>query len=64
MKWKVIFDVWPYSTMEVANREEVFEFEADQIDHALKIANLIKDGIKTNPSVWQCIVREMIGKHS
>lgn len=63
MKWRATFDVWPYSMRTVKNREETFEFEADRIDDALKLANLIKDGIKTNENVWQCIVRDLVGSH-
>lgn len=64
MKWKATFDVWPYWGEKVKNSEETFEFDADRIDDALKLANLIKDGIKTNEKVWECILRELIGKHS
>ena len=64
MKWRATFDVWPFYGMEVKNKEESFEFEADRIDHALKTANLIKAGIQTNQNVWQCILRELVGKHS
>lgn len=64
MKWKAVFDVWPYSHATVASAEEVFNFDADRIDDALKTANLIRKGIETNKDVWQCILRELVGKHT
>ena len=63
MKWRVTYDVWPYSGMKVKEREVSFEFEADRIDDALKIANLVKNGVLTDDRVWQCIVRELVGTH-
>lgn len=64
MKWTATFDIWPYHGSRIENGEVKYEFVADRIDQALEKANLIKMGIETNEKVWQCIVRELIGKHS
>lgn len=65
--WTVKFDVWAYSTGEgasidqkkVGDKTQTFQFMANEIEDALEKANLIKKGIKTNPSVWTCRIKSL-----
>lgn len=61
MQWKIEIEVWPYSTgagsaedkKAVGERSHQFVVPADDIHEAVKKAELIVQGIKTNPRVWQ-----------
>lgn len=60
-QWTVKIEVWPYSTDKGVDADQIAcgdkcitrLVRADDIKEALNFANLIVEGIKTNPRVWQ-----------
>lgn len=60
-RWQVTIEAWPHSTGDGAEADQEACGErsvthvvgAEDIDHALRIANLIREGVLRNPRVWQ-----------
>lgn len=65
--WKVVIDVWPFSTGEsrdamqkkCGGAQQMIEVHADDIGGALNKAELYAQGIRTNPAVWQTKIFEI-----
>lgn len=59
--WEVIIETWPHSTgrgntvdqMQAGARQATYEIQADSIQEALKLSEIICLGIHQNPIVWQ-----------
>lgn len=59
--WLIIIEAWPYSTDEgvvadqkaAGQRVNTFTVQADDMRAAFKSAELIANGIRANPRVWQ-----------
>ena len=69
-RWEAEIHVWPHSTGngQCADQKAVgggvrkVEVIAHRIDDALKLVNLYRDGIETNPMVWQAVVYGIVRK--
>lgn len=59
--WQAEIHVWPHSTdrggtvdqKEAGDRVRYIDVMAESIEGALKLVKLYRDGIVTNPMVWQ-----------
>ena len=60
-RWEVTMHVWPHSTGRGQKKDQedcgacqhVVTVGANDVDDALEKAKLFRDGVKTNPMVWE-----------
>lgn len=63
-RWEAEIHVWPHSSgrgqcvdqKEAGDRVRKIEVIADRIDDAIRLVNLYREGIETNPMVWRAVV--------
>ena len=59
-RWRITIEAWPHSTGNGAeadqkaagDRERYFYVDADDIEHAMKMARCFAEGMRANPAVW------------
>ena len=66
--WIATIHVWPHTTGSGADVDQAnagaavqsFEFIADGIDDALRLASSIVRGVETNPAVWKAPIVALV----
>lgn len=67
-EWHAEIHVWPHSTgrgqdvdqKEAGERVQTLEVRADSIEDALRLVVLFRNGIVTNPMVWQAPIMKLV----
>lgn len=67
-RWKVQIEAWPHSTgsgiekdqKQVGERVQIYCVRAIDIADALKCAELIAQGMRSNPMVWRAPITEIV----
>lgn len=69
-EWEIKLEIWPYATGTgrdgdqklAGDRNQAFTVTAHDASEALQKAQLIVDGIKTNPHVWHVPITSIVQK--
>jgi hypothetical protein len=70
--WRATIEVWPHSTgngreadqAACGPRRREITFNAESARDALRLAELVSEGIRTNPMVWQAPVSKLEHVHA